>query len=543
MREIPARLSYGEDFRSAWLFRRKEYTQPPHGCIVGEEESMTPHKGQRKPSRRGGWSRVVFFHLAAMVAVLSPLLLGELALRLCVSPAPIDLDDPYVSFSGLRPLFVLDSTGTRFETADERLVAFCPQSFAVTKGPETFRVFCLGGSTVQGRPYSVETSFTTWLRLNLRAARPRRDWEVVNCGGISYASYRLVPIMQELLAHGPDLFIIYTGHNEFLEDRTYRRLKRTPRALIRLHRVMLNLRSYWLAHRFLSGRRARHTDTGRSSKTVLPTEVKTKLDFSDGLESYCRDEVWRQGTIEHFRHNLETMVQMSRGAGVPIILVNPVTNLKDCPPFKSEFRTDLSEREIERVVELWERAAKLDWADTYGKVRLLEQAAALDNRHARLLYLIGMCYERIGRSTEAKSWFVLAKEEDVCPLRILESMHDAILDVAAQYRVPLVDVKVLIEERTEDGIPGDEWLLDHVHPSIAGHQLIADSLYQAMEKMELVRTPEGWRANRDELWQRHLSSLNEAYYAHGLARLERLNEWSRGRIPSLPPRPSESTED
>jgi len=504
---------------------------------------MTAGKSQKKPSQPRGRLRVILFHLTAMVVVLSPLVLGELVLRLCIPAPAVDLDDPYVSFSGLRPLFVLDSTGTRFEIAGQRLRYFRSQSFAATKGPDTFRVFCLGGSTVQGRPYSVETSFTTWLKLNLRAARSGTDYEVVNCGGISYAGYRLVPIMRELLAHEPDLVIIYTGHNEFLEDRTYRRIKRMPGSLIRLHGVMLNLRSYSLAHRFLSRRRVRRTGTRRSSKTVLPTEVQARLDFQNGLESYHRDEAWRQGTIEHFRHNLEAMVRMPRGAAVPVILVNPVSNLKDCPPFKSEFRTDLSKQERQRVLELWERSRQLDWADAYGKVRLLEQAATLDNRHAGLLYLVGKCYEHMGRFSQAKKWFVLAKEEDVCPLRILEPMHDAILDVAAQYRTGLVDVKLLIEQRTEDGIPGDEWLLDHVHPTIAGHQLIADSLYRAMEDMGLVRTPDGWRATRDELWLRHLSSLNGAYYARGAARLERLHEWSRGPIFDPPARPSEATDD
>ena len=472
---------------------------------------------------------MVLFHFAALVVVLSPLVLVEVVLRLCVAGPVMDFDDPYVSFSRVYPVFVLDSTGTRFETAEERLDFFRPQSFAARKGPETFRVFCLGGSTVQGRPYAVETSFTTWLELNLRAARPGGDYEVVNCGGISYASYRLVPIMGELLAYEPDMFIVYAGHNEFLEDRTYERLKKMPRVLMRLHLAMLKLRSYSLANRFLWRRGQR---TGRSSKTVLPAEVQAKLDFEDGLEFYHRDEVWRQGTIEHFRRNLETMVRMSHSAGVGVILMNPVSNLKDCPPFKSQFRSGLSEHEMQQVVELWDRAKKLDWADTYGKIRLLEQAAAIDNRHAGLLYLLGKCYARIGRFAEAKKWFVLAKEEDVCPLRILEPMHEAIRDVTAEYRVPLVDVKALIEERTEDGIAGDEWLLDHIHPSITGHRLIANALCQAMEEMGLLHTADGWRAARDELWQRHLSSLDDAYYRDGTARLKMLQVWSRGRIPA-----------
>lgn len=487
--------------------------------------------------------RKVFFHLAAMVVVMSPLVLGELVIRLCVRAPAISAEDPYVSFSGIRPLFVHNSEGTRFETSQERLACFCPQSFAAVKSPETFRIFCLGGSTVQGRPYAVETSFTSWLKLNLEAAQPQTDYEVVNCGGISYASYRLVPIMRELLEYEPDLFIIYTGHNEFLEDRTYRRLKRIPNTLIGLHRMMLNLRSYCLANEFISKRRARRTESVSSSKTVLPTEVSARLDFENGLESYHRDEVWHEGTIEHFRRNVQTMVRMSRGAGVPIILVNPASNLKDCPPFKSEFSSGLSESEIERITELWEDAEKLTWDDTYGKIRLLEQAAEIDNRHAGLLYMIGKCYEHVGRLDEAKKWFTKAKEEDVCPLRILEPMQEAILSVAAKNKVPLVDVKKLFEEQSHEGVPGDEWLKDHVHPSIHGHQLIADSLYETMEDMGLVSKPEGWRTTRDRLWQHHLSSLSESYFREGFTRLNRLRRWSRGPLSDPSPAASESKKD
>ena len=487
----------------------------------------------RPPRRRNRWRRLAF-HLAAAVVVLLPLVAGELALRLCVAAPPMRAEDPYISFSDPSSLFVLDETGTRFETAAERLVAFRPQSFSATKAPGAFRIFCLGGSTVQGRPYSVETSFTTWLKLDLEAAQPGTDWEVINCGGISYASYRLVPIMAELLGYEPDLFIIYAGHNEFLEDRTYGHLKKTPRALVRLHRTLLHLRSYALADRWLAGRRAKDANVKPSSRTALTPEVRTKLDLREGLEAYHRDPTWRQGTIDHFARNLEAMVQMARSASVPLILVNPVSNLKDCPPFKSQFSADLTETERQRALELWERAREMGWSNVYEKIGLLEQAAAIDDQHAALLYLIGMCYQHAGRATEAKQWFVRAKEQDICPLRILEPMHEAILEIAARHRIPLVDIRAIIEQQTEDGIPGSEWLLDHVHPSIAGHQLIANALCEALVEMDLVHTVEHWETERDRRWQHHLTTLNDAYYAQGRARLERLRQWSRGRIPEPP---------
>jgi len=480
---------------------------------------------------RAGPVRWVLFRAGAFVVVLLPLLALEVILRLAV-PAPVlNLEDPYVSFSGLRSLFSPDSTGMRYETAKERLDFFCSQSFTAVKDARTFRIFCLGGSTVQGRPYAVETAFTTWLKLNLDAAQPARKWEVINCGGISYASYRLAPIMRELLEYEPDLFILYTGHNEFLEDRTYGHIKKMPRWRVRLHRALLNLRIYSAAHAYFSGRGAKKTDAGDSSRAVLPTEVEAKLDFEDGLKWYHRDDAWRRGTIEHFGRNLEAMVQMSQEADVPIILANPAANLEDCPPIKSQPGTDVSESQRLRVGELREQTRQLGWDDAYGKIRLLEQAVAIDGRDAGLLYVLGKCYARIGRFDEAKKWFIKAKDEDICPLRILEPMRDAVRDTAARSDLPLVDVQALIESRSDNSIAGEKWLLDHVHPSIAGHKLIADALFQAMESMELVHRDENWPATRDQLWENHLSSLDDRYYRQGAARLKRLQIWSRGRMP------------
>jgi len=492
---------------------------------------MTADNKQKKLGRQDRRQRVILFRLGAVLTCLLLLALVELVIRLAVPPPPVNIEDPYVSFHRLSPLFVADKTGTRFETAGERLTAFCPQSFSAVKKPETLRIFCLGGSTVQGRPYSAETSFTTWLELNLRAALPGSDSEVINCGGISYASYRLVPIMQELLNYEPDLFIIYTGHNEFLEDRTYEHIKNKSRVLIRTHRKLLNMRIYSHAHHLLSQHMGRGIPAEHSPKTILDPEVQARLDFEEGLKSYHRDQAWRKDIIEHFHHNLDTMVKISRAANVPVILVNPVSNLKDCPPFKSEHGSELSEEQIQQVNELRKQAAELDWSQIHEKLRLLEQSAAIDSRHAGLLFLVAKCYEHIGRFSQAKEWFIKAKEEDVCPLRILESMHESIHEVAGRYKVPLVDARKLIEDRTTDGIAGSEWLLDQVHPNITGHRLIADALYEVMEENDIVQTPADWRTRRSQLCEQHLASLDDAYYARGQARLKRLAEWSRGRIP------------
>ncbi len=474
--------------------------------------------------------RLVFYPVLLLV-VLSPLVAVEITARLLAPAVQPTTDDPFIAFSALRPLFVKNKSGSRYEIAAERLVSFRQQSFPAAKPANVFRVFCLGGSTVQGRPYSVETAFSTWLELSLNAAGAGTDYEIVNCGGISYASYRLVPIMREILGHEPDLVIIYMGHNEFLEDRTYAKIRKIPDVLIRLHDILLNLRSYALAYRYVSQRR--HTNGHRAGpKTIMSEEVKTMLDLEQGLAAYSSDPAWRQGVIEHFRRNLETMIGLARRAGVPLIIVNPASNVRDCPPFKSQSRSGLPEEQVERVATLRRKAEKVGWSDTYGKLRLLEEAAAIDDRHAGLAYAIGKCYARLGRMDEAKRWLVQAKDLDVCPLRILESMHNIIRELCDEYRVPLVDIKAMMEVESEGGIVGNNWLVDHVHPTIDGHQLIAGALFRRMEQMEFVSVDQHWAARRDSSWAEHLASLDAAYYAQGMERLKRLQQWSRGRIPA-----------
>ena len=475
---------------------------------------------------KSGKFRRILFHLAAAGVVLLPLVALEVSLRLLVAAPSVALADPYVSFGEIRPLFILDGSGQQYETAAERLHFFRQQSFSAVKGENSFRVFVLGGSTVQGRPWSVQTSFGSWLQLALQAAAPDTDWEVINCGGISYAGYRLVPIMREVLAYDPDLFIICTGHNEFLEDRTYGRLKRTPKPLIRAHQTLLNLRTYTLAHRFIESRRK------GAARANLPAEVQARLDYQDGLASYHRDDAWRAGVLAHFSHNLQTMVQTAKQAKVPVVLMRPAANIKDCSPFKSEFDAARSPAEQLWTEALLQQAKETRWAEVEAKLRLLAEAAAIDPRHAQVCYLTGKCYEQMGRLTEAKRWFERARQEDICPLRIPTPLAEVITSTAKRHNTAYVDIEQLIQQQTDDGIIGNEWLVDHVHPTIAGHQLIANALLETMTQMHLIKTPPNWQPQRDKSWSKHLAGLDEAYFERGALRLKRVAGWSRGRIPT-----------
>ena len=120
--------------------------------------------------------------------------------------------DPYVGFSNTISLME-ETAGPDGQpllvTRPSKLVWFNEQQFLKRKPPRTCRVFCLGGSTTYGRPYSDSTSFCGWLREYLPVVDDSRQWEVVNAGGVSYASYRVALVMEELADYQPDLFVVY----------------------------------------------------------------------------------------------------------------------------------------------------------------------------------------------------------------------------------------------------------------------------------------------------------------------------------------------
>jgi hypothetical protein len=161
---------------------------------------------------------------------------------------------------------------------------------------------------------------------------------------------------------------------------------------------------------------------------------------------------------------------------------------------------------------------------------LLEQAIEIDDQFAGIHYDLAKCYEALGRIAEARREYILAKELDVCPLRVLEPMNQILLYIVHETETPVVDARQLFEQLSVNGIAGEEWLVDHVHPSIGGHQRLAQAIVDEMVRLGIVEQAEGWEVARDRAYQRHTRSLDTIYYHRGQQHLEALSRWAQGRM-------------
>ena len=191
----------------------------------------TPIQESTPPGRSSAGKKLVF--TAVAVVIFFALLEGALAV-VGVEPRAYE-SDPYVGFSGYAPLFeerkALDGTAVMVRSSAKSSL-FNLQRFPRVKPKGATRIFCVGGSTTYGRPYGDVTSFCGWLRrVPRRCSSPSREFR---------GDQRRRHQLRQLPGGGadggadhatsPDLFVIYSGHNEFLERRTYPQIIATPTA-------------------------------------------------------------------------------------------------------------------------------------------------------------------------------------------------------------------------------------------------------------------------------------------------------------------------
>jgi len=487
-------------------------------------------RASAKPKKLALWQGVLTSLIA--IGVFFGLVEGMLAL-IGVEPT-VRHEDPFVGFAPNVPLFVeeTDPDGQAFmATHNNKLVFFNDQRFPRVKAPGTYRIFCVGGSTTYGRPYDDTTSFAGWLRELLPAADTTQGWEVVNAGGISYASYRVAHLMEELAGYEPDLFVIYSGHNEFLEERTYGKLRDMPAALKSTSAVLARTRA-WAAMNSVLHRGRTSRDKPEDGRVQLASEVNTVLARSVGPERYERDDTLRDQVLLHYRISLTRMVDIARSAGADVLFVTPASNLKDSSPFKSQHGDGLNEADTSRSRTLLATAMEsIDNAAWSEALEALDEALTIDPRFAELHYRRGKVLIALARYEEADVSFRHARDEDVCPLRALSPIRGVLAEVARENGVRLVDFIDLVEQRIFDEqghrIPGEEFFLDHLHPTIEGNRMLSVALIETMIEEGVVQPAATWGdAVIDEVTARVEGGLDRAMHAQALANLARVLIWA-----------------
>jgi tetratricopeptide (TPR) repeat protein len=348
-------------------------------------------------------------------------------------------------------------------------------AFSAQKDPGTLRIFCLGGSASAGWPHPPGEIYSAYLEQALARSFPDLDFEVINVGAHAYAAYRVRLILEQVLRFEPDLVVLYSGNNEFLEHRRYLALSSALARTVTLasHSVLFR----WLRSTIVSSFFPENSLSARRREGALEG-LASKMQ-QQALE-LRRDPMQLARVEEHYAHSLRSMVEAARRAGVPVVLATVPVNLRDWRPNASLNRLD--GEDLERWQEAFDggRAALLQ-EDPERALRSLAAAAELEPLHAWTYFLMGRAHALGGDPGRARESYGRARDLDQNPFRALSSFNDTVRRLAAESDgTHLADLAAAFGQASAAGGPGFDLFLDYVHPTVAGNRLVARTVFDAM---------------------------------------------------------------
>ena len=337
-----------------------------------------------------------------------------------------------------------NKVGSRYFFMQKTLPTPPKDLFLKNKPTGGYRLFVLGESTTAGFPYEGNIMFSRILQHRLAEAFPDKTVEVVNTAMSAVCSYTFLDFMDEILAQKPDGILVYAGHNEFygaLGVASTESLGKFPGFV----KVYLGLRRFkiFLFMRDLTGRIRLLFNKSLSRRLKEdPTATLMERIVSDQAIP-LNSRMYGLGRGQ-FTENLRDILSKAKKAGVPVMLSELVSNVRDQAPFVSEKSDTLP-------------AA----ADVFAVARAEESA---------------------GRFSQAGDLYRRAKDLDALRFRATEEFNGIIHETAASSGFPVVRMKQVFENASPNGLIGDPLMTDHLHPNIRGYFYMADAFYNTMRE-------------------------------------------------------------
>lgn len=397
-------------------------------------------------SMREKRGRIFFFRIVVALFPLLLLLLLEASLRAFDYGDNLALFVPTSSSFADRPHLIINRrvAGRYFPAEGYFVPRPINEGFLREKPGNGYRIFALGESTTAGWPYPNNVMFTRGLKRRLAETFPDKHIEVVNLGIAAINSYALLDFIDEVLEHEADAILVYAGHNEFygaLGAASTVSLGWTT-SLIRLYLWLQRFKAFVLLRDAVNratrliGRAAPPAEPGAKLPTLMG-QVIGEEQVPLGGQTYERGKA-------QFKENMDTLLAKTKAAGVPVIVSELVSNVRDHAPFFSGRSASPSPAE-----EAFRTAHRL---------------------------------EAEGRFEAARAEYYKAKDLDGLRFRAPEEFNAIIHELAAKYGVPVVPMKSYFEAASPNGLIGNDLMLEHLHPNARGYRLMGRAFFDAMHE-------------------------------------------------------------
>jgi tetratricopeptide (TPR) repeat protein len=350
-----------------------------------------------------------------------------------------------------------------------------PKQLFLKKKPDNgYRIFVLGESSAAGFPYSTNASFPNILERGLSNTFPDKYIEVINISMAAINSYALLDMLDEILKQSPDALLIYTGHNEYygaLGVGSVQSIGNWPwliNTLLRLQSVkIILLMRNWIGWFKIHFDKIFFKRSEINSSATLMERIVTEQTIPYGSSLY-------EAGKKQFAQNMEKILLKTTGNGVPVVLSELVSNIRDQAPFIS-----VEDKEGQSAQSFFRQARQLEFDGKYD---------------------------------QARQYYLKAKDLDALRFRAPEEFNTILQELALKYSQAIVPTESYFEKESAHGIIGNSLILEHLHPNKAGYFLLARAFYETMQREQMIRT--SWPGNGiQQEWNRGMTDLDSVYAA------------------------------
>ncbi len=341
------------------------------------------------------------------------------------------------------------------------------------KPPGTVRIFVFGESAAYGDPQP-RFGLPRMLAAMLELRHPDRKFEVVNAALTAINSHVILPLARDCAKARADVWVIYMGNNEVVGPFGAGTVFGSQTMPLPLIRAGLALKTTRIGQSFDALRRAAQKDAaGSGAWQGMAMFVKYKVAGSDP----------RLGAVyENFGQNLKDIIAAGQNSGAKIVLSTVAVDLKDCAPFASLHRSDLSESQLNEWNRLFDAGVKAQAGGNFQQASSdFDQAERIDDRFAELRFRRGQCVLELNDIPGAQREFAAARDLDALRFRCDSRLNEIIRQQATD-DITLADGERALADASANGIPGDELFYEHVHLTFQGNHLLARIIAEKVEK-------------------------------------------------------------
>ena len=389
----------------------------------------------KTPPIQFGWKKTLIYSLLPAVVLFAVLETGARVAEIWWPPLHADYG---WGFNPESRLYVPSAKKPGFmETNPAKRANFHHEQFAVPKSPGTFRIFILGGSSVNYLQWRLKR-----LALTSSLQFATKFWlEIIDAGGLTYGSHRLLPIAVEIMKYEPDMVLIYSGHNEFEE---LRQLQLARPSAVALQRFLYSSAFARFIRDRLALARLERLRHAHNTEILANPDPNTVLGQAWD-HRFTPEEI--AGRMEKYRQNLSLIIETCQAHNVAVIIGTvPSNHVKPALVFEYE------QQYAEEVTPLFEKGE-------------YEQGYALGRR-----ILAGTIRHQ-------------SSDEENAIIR----------ELATQYQIPLADVESAVAAKEPNGVPGQTLFNDSCHLNDEGMAILIDTYRDEIVKI-LEEAPAGYAA-------------------------------------------------